>query len=88
MSRNTRSVARATAAPVSPPPEEPFITSREAADLVGIKPPAIVRAAREGRIPAYLCGVLGKPRYKFRRSEVLATVRRVEPKTSKKARRS
>jgi excisionase family DNA binding protein len=69
--------------------EEPFITSRQAAALLGLKPPALVKAAREGRIPAYVFGNgLQKRRYKFKRSEVLATIRRVEPTSSEKARQS
>jgi excisionase family DNA binding protein len=69
--------------------EEPFITSRQAAALLGLKPPALVKAARAGRIPAYVFGNgLKKRRYKFKQSEVLATVRRVEPTSSEKARQS
>jgi len=67
--------------------KEPFISSREAAPLVGLKPPALVLAAREGRIPAYVFGDGRRPRYMFKRSELTATVRRVKPRTVGKERK-
>lgn len=59
---------------------EPFISSREAAPLLGLKPPALVLAAKEGRLPAYVFGDGQRPRYVFKRSELLAAVRRVRPR--------
>jgi hypothetical protein len=62
--------------------KEPFISSREAAPLVGLKPPAIVLAARQGRVPAYVFGDSQRPRYMFKRSELTALIRRVGRKGS------
>jgi hypothetical protein len=64
---------------------EPFISSRDAAPLLGLKPPGLVLAAREGRVPAYVFGDGRRPRYMFKKSELLALIRRVQPRKAKRS---
>jgi excisionase family DNA binding protein len=49
---------------------EPFVTSNQVAQFLGISPRTVNRMAREGRIPAHPVSGTGRRTWRFRLSEV------------------